>query len=172
MSVLSPCCPTSSKVARKMIELAEPKPGEVLYDLGSGDGVILIEAAKKELYAVGIELNEDLVKESRKRIKKLGLDHLALVYIGSLLDCDLSKADIITSYLSPLAMRLLKPKLISEIKDGQRIVVHDFTIPDIEPERKKTIITPLSLLQPSPTYWLAPQSPFRRIALYTAENLR
>ncbi len=126
--------PTPESVAEEMLVLARVMPHETVYDLGSGDGRILIAAAKKYgATAVGYEIDHKLVEESRKRIKVLGLARKVEVRESNLFQADLSKADVVTLYLSPTMNAKLLPQF-DRMKPGSRIVSHDFDIPGIKPQ--------------------------------------
>jgi len=127
---LAPYVPSSEFVVDKMLQLARLKPGELLFDLGSGDGRIILSAAKKfNAKAVGIELREDLVEQSRQKIKENHLEGMVKVIHGNFLDVDLSKADVVTMYLTTSGNSQVRPKLEKELKSGARVVSHDFEIP-------------------------------------------
>ena len=131
-----PYLPTPLNVVEVMLKLANPKPGELLVDLGSGDGRILIYAAKKYgCYCRGYEINPVLVFLSRRRVYEEGLADRVEIINGDFRDAKIDDADIITAFLSDEAMRILKPKFEREAKDGCRIVSHDFPIPDWRPVR-------------------------------------
>jgi protein-L-isoaspartate O-methyltransferase len=110
-----------------MLELAELKPTDKLYDLGSGDGRILFTAAQSVmLTAVGIEISEPLVAETREKAKALGLSERVTVRQENLLETDLSDATVLTVYLLGSANEQLRPKLEKELRVGTRVVSHDF----------------------------------------------
>src|SRR5579862_1916448 len=103
---LAPYYPTPQTVVDKMLQLGGLKAGEKVFDLGSGDGRIVIMAAQKyKADAVGVELNESLVRQSMDRIKTLGLASTARVIHGDLLQQDYSSADLLTVYLLPVGNR-------------------------------------------------------------------
>ncbi len=138
----APFLPTPLHVIREMLNLARPKPGEVLVDLGSGDGRVLILAAKEyRCRCVGYEVDPRLVKISEEMIRREGLTDLVGVVRGDLFRANISCADVITIYLSPDAMRRLEPKLRNETKGGTRMVSHDYPIPGWQPIRVKRIDT-------------------------------
>jgi ubiquinone/menaquinone biosynthesis C-methylase UbiE len=137
---LAPFVPSSEFVVEKMLELVNLKPGEKLFDLGSGDGRIIIMAAKKyNVSAVGIELREDLVEQSRQKIKENHLEDVVKVIHGNFLEVDLSTADAVTMYLTTGGNTQVKPKLEKELKAGARIVSHDFEIPGWVPAKIEKI---------------------------------
>ncbi len=127
---MSPYVASPQQVVEKMLELAKPKAGETLYDLGCGDGRILITAAQRyQTKSVGIEINEKLVKETRQRISQLHLESLASVQQGDIMQADISRADIVTVYLSTTANETLRPLLERSLKPNTRVVSYDYPIP-------------------------------------------
>lgn len=125
-----PFVPSPQEVVDKMVELAGVKKGDVVYDMGSGDGRIVIAAAKKGARAVGFEIDGDLVKESRENIRKAGVQNLAEIRQQDILTVDFSPASVITMYLLPDVNLQLKPNLLSQLKPGSRVVSHSFDMGD------------------------------------------
>jgi ubiquinone/menaquinone biosynthesis C-methylase UbiE len=126
---LAPYIPSPQIVVDRMLELARIKPGEVLYDLGSGDGRILITAAQKyRAKAVGIELSPELCKSTTAKVERLGLQDQVKVMHANLLKVDLSPADIVTIYLLTSSNDRLRPNLEKYLKPGARVVSNDFEI--------------------------------------------
>ncbi len=124
---LAPYFPTPQVVVDKMLQFGGLKAGEKMFDLGSGDGRIVIMAAQKyKANATGVELNESLARQSVERIKTLGLSATAHIIQGDLLKQDYSSADLITVYLLPVGNELVTPMLEKQLKKGARIVAHDF----------------------------------------------
>src|SRR5437016_5670963 len=124
---IAPYFPTPQTVVDKMLQLGGLKAGEKMYDLGSGDGRIVIMAARKyKAEAFGVELDESLYKQSVERIKTLGLAPTAHIILGDLLQQDYSSADLLTIYLLPVAIEKVTPILEKQLKKGARIVAHDF----------------------------------------------
>jgi tRNA A58 N-methylase Trm61 len=131
---IAPFVQTPLDVAKKMLEMAQVKPGEVLYDLGCGDGRLIILAAKDiGANATGIELREDLVERARTEIKRLNLEERVKVIQGNFFDVNISDANVITLYLTSSANERLRPKLEAELRLGSRIVSHDFKVPGWKP---------------------------------------
>jgi ubiquinone/menaquinone biosynthesis C-methylase UbiE len=129
-----PYVPTPQDVVEKMLDLAKVKSDDVVYDLGSGDGRIVITAAQKfGAQAVGIEINPDLYRQSRDRITQLGLDNRAKVMCEDMFEVSLHRATVVTMYLLTSSNERLRPKLDRELRSGTRIVCHDFHIPGWEP---------------------------------------
>jgi len=137
---LAPSVPTPPNVVDRMLEAARLKSGETLYDLGSGDGRVLIAAAQKfGAKAVGIEISKASVDASTKRIKDLKLDEQVRVVEGDLLKVDLTGADVVTLYLLTKSNDLLRPMLEKHLKPGARVVSHDYAIRGWEPARVETV---------------------------------
>jgi len=126
---LAPYIPSPEIVVDKMLEAAHVKPDEVVYDLGSGDGRIVIAAARKYgARAVGVELRGDLCKSTQARIQALGLSSRITLIHGNLLKVDLSPADVVTIYLLTSSNERLRPNLEKYLKPGARVVSNDFEI--------------------------------------------
>lgn len=126
---LAPFVPTPQLVVERMLEAAGVTAEDTVYDLGSGDGRIVITAVEKfHAKAVGIEINPQLVEESQKRIRELGLTERASVVQQHLLEVDLTPATVVTLYLLTSSNAQLRPKLERELKPGSRVVSHDFQI--------------------------------------------
>ncbi len=124
---LAPFYPTPESVVQKMLELGGLKKGEWHYDLGSGDGRVVIMAAEKfGAHSTGYEIDDDLWKKSMGRIKDLGLTNLATIVKGDLTKADFSKPDLITVYLLPSSNDKIAPLLEKGMKKGSRVVSHDF----------------------------------------------
>jgi len=133
---LAPYFPTPQTVVDKMLQLGELKAGERMYDLGSGDGRIVIMAARKyKADATGVELDDALYKQSAQRIKTLGLEPLARIVHGDLLQQDYSTSDLLTIYLLPVAIEKVTPIFEKQLKKGARIVAHDFEFPKWTPTK-------------------------------------
>jgi len=123
-----------------MLQLADVKKDEMLFDLGCGDGRIIIEAAKKfGAKAVGVELDKGRYEECIRRIQESNLNGRVNVIHGNLLDVDLSGADIVTLYLLPISNDEVKPKLERELKNGARVVSHNYPISKWKPIEVKEI---------------------------------
>ncbi len=132
---LAPYVVSPQEIVDRMLALADPKPGEMVYDLGSGDGRIIITAVQRyRTKAVGIEISEDLAKSTAERIQRLGLQSDAHVINGDFLKVDLSPADIVTMYLATDVNEMLRPNLEKELKPGARVVSHEYAIPGWKPK--------------------------------------
>jgi tRNA A58 N-methylase Trm61 len=134
--------PTPQEVVDKMLEMADVRPGEVVYDLGCGDGRIPVTAAKKyDSKAWGFDINPVRVKESLENVEKNNVKHLVTIKLQDIFELDLSKADVITLYLLPQLNVKLIPQL-DKLKPGCRIVSHDFNMEGVRPKREATYTPP------------------------------
>ena len=137
---LAPYYPTPLTIVQKMLKLGELKPGEQMFDLGSGDGRLVIMAAQKfGAKATGIEIDPDLVKQSRMRIQNLGLQDRAKIIQGDLMQQDYSSANLITIYLLPESIEKVRPLLEKQLKPGTRVVSHDFMVNGWTPEKEEFV---------------------------------
>ncbi len=126
---IAPWVRSPMAVVERMLELAKVKPGETVFDLGSGDGRVLIAAVNKfQAKGMGVELSQRLVKLSEDNIQKEGLEGKIQVIHGNMLEVDISKADVVTMYLVRDANDMLRPKLERSLKPGARVVSHDFEV--------------------------------------------
>jgi len=124
---LAPYYPTPETIVEQMLKLGELKPGERMFDLGSGDGRIVIMAAQTfQADATGVEFDQDLHKQSSERIKKLGLEKRARIIHGDIARQNYSSANLVTVYLLPSSNDKIRPMLEEQLKKGTRIVSHDF----------------------------------------------
>ena len=124
---LAPYYPTPETVVEEMLKMVGTKAGEKMFDLGSGDGRIVIMAAKKfDADATGVEFDADLHRQSSERIKALGLEKKARIIHGDIMAQDYSGANVITVYLLPISNDKVRPMLEKQLKPGTRIVAHDF----------------------------------------------
>jgi len=138
---LAPYYPTPEAIVEKMLRMGGLKAGEKMFDLGSGDGRIVIMAAQKfHATAIGVELDKDLSKRSTDRILKLGLDKNAHIVNGDLLKQNYSSADLVTVYLLPDAVNnKVQPILDKQLKKGARIVAKDFDFHNWTPEKVENV---------------------------------
>ena len=136
---LAPYYPTPLTIVERMLDLGQLKAGEKMFDLGSGDGRIVIMAAQKyHADATGVELDSDLVTSSQAKVRQLGLKTARIVY-GDILKQDYSSANLITVYLLPESNIKVRPILEEQLKKGTRIVAHDFVIGGWTPVKTVTI---------------------------------
>lgn len=129
--------PTAHETVAEMLRVGEVKPGDVLYDLGSGDGRIPIAAAKQfGIRAVGIDIDPQRIAQANANAKEAGVTKLVTFRNEDLFEADFSEATVVTLYLLPSLNQKLRPKLLAELKPGTRIVSHDFDMGDWEPEKR------------------------------------
>ncbi len=137
---LAPYYPTPDSIVRKMLDFGQLKAGEKMFDLGSGDGRIVIMAARDfQADSTGVELDTDLYLASEAKIKKLGLQKLARIIHGDIMTQDYSTAKLITVYLLPESNIKARPILEAQLKKGTRVVAHDFGIGGWTPVKTITI---------------------------------
>jgi precorrin-6B methylase 2 len=129
--------PTPQDVVEAMLKVAKVGKGDVLYDLGSGDGRIPITAAQKHGIArgVGIDINPERIKEANENLAKARVGDRVRFINADLFESDLSEATVVTLYLLPALNLKLLPKLLKEVKPGTRIVSHAFDMGSWKPER-------------------------------------
>jgi protein-L-isoaspartate O-methyltransferase len=138
---LAPYMATPQEVVDRMLEMAEVAKGDVVYDLGSGDGRLVITAAKRYgARGVGVEIDPALIAQSRANARKAGVDTLVEFREQDALTVDLSPASVVTLYLLSGANLKLRPTLQKQLKPGSRIVSHQFGMGDWVPTRTETII--------------------------------
>ena len=130
--------PTPQATVDKMLELAKITPKDYLMDLGSGDGITVITAAKKGVRAEGIEYNPDMVALAKRNAEAAGVSNLASFRQADLFATDFSKADVITMFLLPSINMKLRPTIL-DMKPGTRIVSNSFDMEDWEPDQKETV---------------------------------
>lgn len=131
---LAPYVTSPEHAVDKMLAMANLKPGETLYDLGCGDGRILIAAAERyKIKAVGIEISDHLAKAAAEKVKKAGLQDQVKVVHGNVLHTDLSGADVVTLYLATTANESLRPNLERYLRPNTRVVSYDYPIPGWKP---------------------------------------
>ena len=119
--------PTPHEVVDRMLDEAKVRPTDVVYDLGCGDGRMVIAAAKRfGTRGVGVDLDPARIREARANAKAAGVDKLVEFRVGDMFETDIREANIVLLYLLPELNRRLKPKLFAELKPGARVVSHDF----------------------------------------------
>ena len=139
-----PFVPTPRPIVRRMLDLADTKPGDRLIDLGAGDGRIVITAASEYgARALGVELHPERYSIIRNRATSLKPNLHAIR--ENFFQTDLSNADVVTMYLLPSVNEALRKKLERELHGGARVVTHDFSIPEWTPARMEIIQGPLGL---------------------------
>jgi protein-L-isoaspartate O-methyltransferase len=133
--------PTPQNVVDKMLELAQLKKGDVLYDLGCGDGRIVVTAAKKYgVKAVGFDVDPQRIKEARANVASSGVENLVTIRQADIFETDLREANVVTLYLLPELNVRLMPQL-RQLNEGSRIVSHDFDMRGAKPKQVVTVRT-------------------------------
>ena len=149
-----PFVPTPYEVVEDMLRFAELKKGDILYDLGCGDGRIVIEAAKRAgIRAVGIDLDPERIRESRENARAAGVEHLVEFRRGDIFQADFSEATVVTMYLLPEVNIRLRPTIL-KLKPGTRIISHQFDMDDWQPE--KMTYVPVDLYVHTVYLWIVP----------------
>src|SRR5687768_15579125 len=119
--------PTPHEIVDRMLDLAKVRAGDVVYDLGCGDGRMVIAAAKKYgTRGVGVDLDPARIREARANAKRAGVEQLVKFEVGDMFETDLTQATVVTLYLLPELNQRLKPKLFAELRPGARVVSHDW----------------------------------------------
>jgi SAM-dependent methyltransferase len=132
-----PYVPTPENVVEAMLKLGEVKKGDILYDLGSGDGRIVIAAAKAHgVKGTGIDINPERIQEANANAKQANVTDKVKFLNQDLFEADFKDATVVTLYLLPSINLKLRPKLWKELKPGTRIVSHSFDMGDWAPEKK------------------------------------
>jgi tRNA A58 N-methylase Trm61 len=152
---IAPFVPSPQTVVEYMLKLADLKAGEVLFDMGSGDGRTVITAAKTfGARGVGIELREDLAKKAMCNIHENGLDDRITIMNADMFNVNLTSADVVYLYLTTSANEKIKPKLESDLKKGARVVSHDYEIIGWRPTKVENFCENPTLGYPSHTIYL------------------
>ncbi len=129
--------PTPDELIKVMIDLAKVTSSDLLMDLGSGDGRIVIAAAKRGARAIGVEFNPDMVALSRQRAEKAGVADRASFVNGDIFETDLSNATVVSMYLLPSLNMRLRPTILN-LKPGTRVVTNSFTMEDWQWDQSET----------------------------------
>lgn len=156
--------PTPEEVVEKMLELANVGKDDVVYDLGCGDGRIVITAAKKYgARGVGVDIDPQRIKESNENAQKAGVTDRVKFLQQDLFEMDFSEATVVTLYLLPALNLKLRPKLLRELKPGTRIVSHAFDMGDWKPEKVVTVSADSGFVdQLTVYYWVVPAGGIRK----------
>lgn len=126
-----PYVPTTEKAVEEMLKLAKVKKSDILYDLGCGDGRIVIAAAKTYgARGVGIDINPERIKEAKQNAKAAGVEHLVRFEENDLFEADIKEATVVTLFLLPAINLKLRPKLLKDLKPGVRVVSNTFDMGD------------------------------------------
>lgn len=154
--VNAPFIRTPQEIVDQMLALGDPKPDELLYDLGCGDGRIVIAAAKHyRCRAVGFDIDPDRVEEARENVRRSGLEEQVTIIEQDVFTLDLRPADVVTLYLLPRLNARLVPQL-RQLRPGARIVSHDFDLPKIKPDRELVLHEQPREVEHTLYLWTAP----------------
>jgi SAM-dependent methyltransferase len=136
-----PYVPTPQVIVDQMLELGKVGKNDLLYDLGCGDGRIVVTAAKdRGTRGVGIDLNPQRIAEAQENARKAGVEKMVSFKVGNLFEADVSPATVVTLYLLPTINRKLRPRLWKQLKVGTRVVSHDFDMGSDWPAERKVEI--------------------------------
>ena len=135
-----PYVPTENHVVEGMLKLAGVGSTDVVYDLGCGDGRIVIIAARDfGAHGVGVDIDPVRIREARENAKAHGVEDLVRFEEGDLFDTDLQSATVVTLYLLPHVNLRLRPRLLSDLKPGTRVVSHSFNMGNWESEKEEEV---------------------------------
>ncbi len=152
MNYTEPYIQTPQDIIPKMLAMASVMPDEILFDLGSGDGRMVITAARDfHARVVGVEIRRRLVRECRRKVKEMGLSRQIRFSCRNFKKVSLRKADVLAMYLSSYTLNLLAPKFTKELRPGVRIVNFDYPIPGWTPAREREV-TPAGWKEPRSIY--------------------
>ena len=152
---IAPFVPSPAQVIEFMLKLADLKAGEVLFDLGAGDGRAVVMAAKSfGARTVGVELREDLAKKALSTIHENGLSDRVTIVNGDMFGVNLTSADVVFLYLTTSANEKIRPKLEQDLRKGTRVVSHDYEIVGWKPARVENYCENPKLGYPSHTIYL------------------
>jgi SAM-dependent methyltransferase len=148
--------PTPQGVVDKMLEMADLKKGDVLYDLGCGDGRIVVTAAKKYgVKAVGFDVDPQRIKEANENVASNGVGDLVTIRKADIFEADLTPANVVTLYLLPELNVRLMPQL-RQLREGSRIVSHDFDMRGAKPKKVVTVRTDDEEEEHTVYFWTVP----------------
>ncbi len=150
--------PTPQKVVEKMLDMAKVTRQDIVYDLGCGDGRILVTAAKRYgARGVGIDIDPRRVQEALANVRKAGVEKLVEIRQGDALKVpDLARATVVTTYMLPEFMQKLRPVLREELRPGTRIVAHDYPIPGWTPQQTADVSAPSRIFPHKLYRWTVP----------------
>lgn len=151
-----PYVPTPNEVVERMLDLTNVNSSDYVIDLGSGDGRIVIAAAKRGATGHGIDLDPQRISEARTNAVENGVDDQIMFMEGDLFETDFSEASVVTMYLLPSVNRELRPVLLEELQPGTRIVSHSFDMGDWEADEKVTVEVSESGRTHTIYYWVIP----------------
>lgn len=137
---LAPFVASPQPIVDRMLDIAAVKQGDTVYDLGCGDGRILVTAAQRyHAKGVGIEISEKLVRSTSESVKRMNLQDQIKIVHGNLLEVSLQPADVVMIYLETGSNEMLRPNLEKQLKPGTRVVSHDFEVRGWKPDKVEKI---------------------------------
>src|SRR5215472_13197092 len=132
-----PYIPTTEEAVKAMLKLADVKSSDVVYDLGCGDGRIVIAATQEyRAHGVGIDINPERIAEAKENAKKAGVENLVRFEENDLFDADIHEASVVTLFLLNSVNLKLRPKLLRDLKPGTRVVSNTFHMGDWKPDKE------------------------------------
>ena len=135
-----PYVPTTEEAVKAMLKLAGVRKSDIVFDLGCGDGRIVIAAAKEyAAHGVGIDINPERIQEAEENAKKAGVEKLVRFEENDLFDADIHEATVVTLFLLNSVNLKLRPKLLKDLKPGTRIVSNTFDMGDWKPDKELTL---------------------------------
>ncbi len=157
----TPYVPTPQAVVDRMLDIAQVKAGDVVIDLGSGDGRIMITAAQRHgAQGFGVEIDPRLVQRSNEEARRLGIADRVKFLRQDLFNTDFHEANVLTLYLLPDVNIALRPKILAELKPGTRVVSHDYDMREWRPDAEQAIPAPdkkVGMRKESTVYlWIVP----------------
>ncbi len=123
-----PYVPTPNEVVEKMLDAANVGPGDYVIDLGSGDGRIVIAAAKRGAFAHGVDIDPQRIREANAKAREAGVEDKVVFVEGNIFETDFSQASVLTMYLLNSVNLKLRPKILESLKPGTRVVSHSFNM--------------------------------------------
>jgi SAM-dependent methyltransferase len=139
-----PYVPTTQEAVKAMLKLADVKPSDIVYDLGCGDGRIVIAAAKEYgAHGVGIDINPERIAEAKENANKAGVEKLVHFEENDLFDADIHEATVVTLFLLNSVNEKLRPKLWKDLKPGTRVVSNTFGMGDWKPDKELNVGDPV-----------------------------
>lgn len=151
-----PYVPTPEKVVERMLDVTDVQPSDYVIDLGSGDGRIVIAAAKRGASGHGIDLDPERVAEARERAEKEGVADQIMFMEQNIFDTDFSEASVITMYLLPSVNKKLRPELLDKLQPGTEVVSHSFDMGEWKPDKEIVVSDENGTETHDVYYWVIP----------------
>jgi SAM-dependent methyltransferase len=155
-----PYVPTTEEAVKAMLKLADVKSSDIVYDLGCGDGRIVIAAAKEYgAHGVGIDINPVRIAEAKENAKKAGVENLVRFEENDLFDANIHEATVVTLFLLNSVNENLRPKLLKDLKPGTRVVSNTFGMGDWKPDKEMNVGNPVEgfSLSRKLLLWIVPE---------------